>query len=312
MLRKVAIVGISGLVGQEMVKVIKEKKLNVEIVGFGSFKRKYQDIEVNKLIDVPKNIDYALFSAGSKISKKWIPEFAKKNIICIDNSSAFRNNSKIPLVVPSVNLNDIKKDDKIISNPNCATIPVVTIINEFNDRVTGFNSVTFQSVSGAGRRGVEALFYERANKRYENSPFGVNIFNNIIPKIGDILENNISEEERKMIYESRKILRREDMKITSSCVRVPIEIGHSISITLEGEDLSVQFIKESLKNSKNKNIILKNIPTPQDIKDTDNILVGRIKEEEGYPGRFSMFIVSDNLRVGAATNAVNILEKLIT
>lgn len=310
-MKTVGIVGSTGAVGTKAVEIIKSRSLPVELRAFSSYAggREVLGVEVEELKEVPKNLDYAIFSAGSAVSLKWAKNFADANIVCIDNTSAFRRNDDIPLVVPQVNFDDIKKKVFLISNPNCATIPVVRVLNNFKDEVTGFHAVTFQSVSGAGRRGLTALSEESRGLKFEQSPFAEKIFDNVLPLIGNISETGCSQEELKLVFETRKILHKNDMKISAVCVRVPVTVGHSVSLTLEGKNLTAEKVRNWIKL--NKDVLYKEVPTPRDIQDRDEVVAGRVKEEDGYPGIVSLFVCADNLRVGAATNAVDILEKLL-
>ncbi len=307
----VGIIGATGLVGEKMIDVIEERGLDVNLRTYASRSddRKTGKYSVEKLEEVPDALDFALFSAGSAVSKEWIPRFVKKRIICIDNSSEFRRIKGIPLVVPEINFSDISKRNRIISNPNCSTIPVVRVLHPFIEKVSGFTAVTFQSVSGVGRSGIEALKSERKGLDLYSTPFEKKIFNNVIPQIGNILDAGWTEEERKMSSESRKILHKHNLNIAVTCVRVPVEIGHSISLTVEGDFEDISFIDNKLNDT--EDIWLTNVSMPKEIVNSDDIIVGRLREEYGFPGRISMFICADNLRVGAATNAVKILERLI-
>ncbi|MGC9365728.1 MAG: aspartate-semialdehyde dehydrogenase [bacterium] len=308
---KVGVVGATGLVGKVMIHLLEKLERNIEIQAFASRsdQREIAGCPVKKLNSIPDNLDFALFSAGSSVSKQWCPEFARNDIICIDNSSAFRQHQEIPLVVPEINFKDISNEHRIISNPNCSTIPVVRVLNCFIESIGGFNAVTFQSVSGAGRSGIQALIGERTGQKADKSPFETGIFNNVIPKIGDVLKDGATAEEKKMVEEARKILHREDLKITSTCVRVPVEIGHSIAVTVDSRNITPAQIRKKLEEA--EDIVLCDIPNPLDIAGTDNISVGRIRSEWGNPRKISLFICADNLRVGAATNAVRILKKML-
>lgn len=310
-MKTLGIIGSTGLVGKKAIEIVLERSLPVEIRAFSSYGggRDVLGIPVEGLEDVPKNLDYAIFSAGSDVSRRWVKKFTYSKIVSIDNTSAFRMEKGVPLVVPSVNFSDIGKGDFLISNPNCATIPVVRVLKSFKEKLTGFHAVTFQSVSGAGRRGLEALKNEEISQNYENSPFSVKIYDNIIPLIGKIENGGNSQEELKLVNESKKILHREDLKISAFCVRVPLSVGHSVVLTLEGEDLTSEKIVSWIKQD--KDLAYREIPTPADIRDNDLVIAGRVKDERGYPGLVSLIVCADNLRVGAATNAVDILEKML-
>lgn len=310
-MKVVGIIGSTGLVGSKAIEIIKNRHLPVELRAFSSHSggREVLGVGVEKLEDVPKNLDFAIFSAGSAVSKVWAKKFAEKKIFCIDNTSAFRMDKNVPLVVPQVNFEDITKDSYIIANPNCATIPVVRVLCNFKDEVTAFHAVTFQSVSGAGRRGVWALKSESRGEKAVDSPFEGKIFDNVIPLIGELMESGCSQEELKLVFETRKILHREDLKISAVCVRIPVTVGHSVSLTLEGRNLNALKVMSWIEN--NPHVSYRKVPTPRDIRDSDLVTAGRVKDEEGSPGFVSLFVCADNLRVGAATNAVDILERLL-
>ena len=323
---RVAIVGVTGLVGRMFLKILEEKKLNIdEYVLFASHKSKGKKIDfMNKEYIVEQltetsfkdsHFDYALFSAGSKVSEIYGKIARENNTIVIDNSSYYRMNEDVPLVVPEVNKEDIFLNTGIIANPNCSTIGSVSILKaleEYNIKRVVFS--TYQAVSGAGVNGINDL----TNTRKGNPPlkFKYNITDNCIPQIDSFLENRYTKEEMKMINETRKILHKPNLLITSTCVRVPVLNCHSESINIEFEN---SFDLEEIINKLNK---YENIKVIDDISKEvypineiasahDEIFVGRIRRDFSVSNGINVWAVSDNVRKGAATNAVQILEKLL-
>lgn len=328
---KIAIVGATGLVGREILKVIEESNFNVEEVLLFASKRSkgkkitYQNTELI-VKDLEEwelyNFDYALFSAGGETSKKYIPLMNKKGIKVIDNSSAFRMDSNIPLVVPSVNKNIIKNNTLLISNPNCSTIQMVVVLDILN-KISKINRVvvsTYQSVSGAGQEGVDELINNTKSRllnegKIKTDKFKRNIDLNCIPHIDVFLDNDYTKEEQKMIDETSKIMGRE-LPLTATCVRVPSITGHSESVNIEFEKIvSLEDIKNKLNDS--EDIILLDDPSSldypvnSDAKGTNHVFVGRIRKDNSLNNAINLWIVADNIRVGAATNAVRILKHLL-
>ena len=329
---KIAIVGATGVVGIMMRKVLEEKKLPIsEYVFFSSHKSagkkiKFLDKEyiVRELTESSFNekFDFALFSAGGDVSKKYAPIAIKTGCIVIDNSSAFRMKEDVPLVVPEVNYEDIKENNRIIANPNCSTIQAVVVLKPLDDkyRIKRVVYSTYQAVSGAGIKGINDLKngienYAN-NKPYKLEKFPHEIFNNCLPQIDVFLENGYTKEEEKMINETRKILHKPELKVTATSVRVPVMNSHSESINIEFEnEINIDEIKEILKNSKGiivsddiKNEIypLANVATG-----TDDVYVGRIRRDFSVQNGVNIWVVSDNIRKGAATNAIQIMEILM-
>lgn len=320
---KCAIVGATGLVGTTFLKVLEEKKLNIdEFVLFASKKSEGKEIkfmdktyvikELNEENIRSEEFNYALFSAGAEVSKKYAKVFAENGCIVIDNSSYFRLNDDVPLVVPEVNMSDAFNNKGIIANPNCSTIQMMLPLKALDDKF-GIKRVvcsTYQAVSGAGISGLTDLRNKEAKK------FPYKIANNCIPQIDVFLENDYTKEEMKMIEESKKILHRDDLKITATCVRVPIENSHSesINITLKKE-FYMRDIIECLSNF--ENIILLNdnenlkYPLNEIANGTDNVYVGRIRRDYSEENTINIWVVADNIRKGAASNAVQILERLL-
>jgi len=319
---KLALVGATGLVGITARKVLEEKNLPIsEYEFFASSKsagakinflgKEYIVKELNEN-SFDKGFDFAIFSAGGETSKKYSPIAASKGCIVIDNSSAFRMDNDVPLVVPEVNPKDIKKNHGIIANPNCSTIQAVVPLKPLDDKYKIKRIVysTYQSVSGAGKKGVDDLENGTTKK------FPYTIVNNCLPHIDVFEENGYTKEEMKMVNETRKILGRPDLKITATAVRVPVINSHSESINIEFEkDFKLEELKELLKNS--PGIVLqddpsKNIyPLATNASGTDDVYVGRIRRDESVDYGINLWVVSDNIRKGAASNAIQIVEKLI-
>ena len=323
---RVAIVGVTGLVGRMFLKILEEKNLNIdEYVLFASKKSKGKKIDfMNKEYIVEEltensfkdsHFNYALFSAGSDVSKKYGVIAKESGTIVIDNSSYYRMNDEVPLVVPEVNKEDIFKNNGIIANPNCSTIGSVSILKALEDYVIKrvvFS--TYQAVSGAGVNGINDL----TNTRKGNNPikFKYNITDNCIPQIDSFLENRYTKEEMKMINETRKILHKPNLLITSTCVRVPVLNCHSESINIEFEKpFDLEEIINKLNKYENINVVddISNevYPINELASSHDEIFVGRIRRDFSITNGINVWAVSDNIRKGAATNAVQILEKLL-
>ncbi len=324
----VAIVGATGMVGRMFLKVLEERKLPVEnYYLFASarsagttvkFKGKtHTIIELNKTNVAERHIDYALFSAGGSISKEYAPLFAAQGITVIDNSSAWRMDPDVPLVVPEVNpkaLDSIKKG--IVANPNCSTIQAVVALAPLHKKFKIKRVVysTYQAVSGAGQQGFEDLVEGVKGNPPKKFPYP--IFGNVIPHIDVFCPDGYTKEEHKMIDETRKILSAPEMKITATTVRVPVFHGHSESINLEFKKAcDIASLKETL--SKAKGLILcddvsKNLyPMPALCEGRDEVFVGRVRADDSVKSGANLWVVADNIRKGAATNAVQILQLLI-
>ena len=323
---RVAIVGVTGLVGRMFLKVLEEKKLNIdEYVLFASKKSKGKSLTfMNKEYIVEEltensfkdsHFDYALFSAGSKVSEIYGDIASKNGTIVIDNSSYYRMDNDIPLVVPEVNKSDIYINTGIIANPNCSTIGSVSILKaleDYNIRRVIFS--TYQAVSGAGVAGINDL----TNTRKGNNPikFKYNITDNCIPQIDTFLENRYTKEEMKMVNETRKILHKPTLPITATCVRVPILNCHSESINIEFEkNFDLGDIVNKLNNYENIKVIddisKESYPINEIVNSHDEIFVGRIRRDFSVPNGINIWAVSDNVRKGAASNAVQILQVLL-
>jgi len=315
---KVAIVGATGLVGRTILKVLEEKNFkNVQYTLFASSKSAGNKIEFlgqNYIVcelkedSFDSGFDYAIFSAGASTSLKYAPIAVSKGCVVIDNSSAFRMDENVPLVVPEVNPEKIFENNGIIANPNCSTIQAMLPLKVLDDKYKIKRIVysTYQAVSGAGKKGLEDL------EKGENGTF----YNNCVPHIDVFLDDGYTKEEHKMINETRKILNEPDLPITATCVRVPVRNCHSESINVEFEnEIDIYEAKTLLQNS--ENIILaddieNNIyPLARKADGNDEVFVGRIRRDFSVKYGLNFWCVADNLRKGAASNAVQILEKLL-
>ncbi len=329
---RVAIVGATGEVGRAFLRVLEERNFPVSSLKlFASknskgktltFKGKEYKVEALEEQDSFKNIDIALFSAGSTVSKEYAPLFAKDGAVVIDNSSYWRMNKDVPLVVPEVNKEDIKLHKGIIANPNCSTIQMVVALKPIYDKY-GIERIivsTYQSVSGAGNKAIVELEEQTKawceKKRIPTpSKLPKRIAFNVIPHIDVFEEDLYTKEETKMLNETRKIMHDENLKVSATCVRVPVFYGHSESVTVETKkDFNLDELKNLLRNS--QNIILMDnpqdnlYPVPIVVEGRDEVFVGRIRRDRAFERGVSMWIVADNIRKGAATNAVQIAEEL--
>lgn len=323
---KLAIVGATGLVGRTVLKVLEEEKLPISTYKlFASSKSagtklKFMGKEytVNELTEssFDEHFDFAIFSAGGDTSKKFSPIAVSKGCIVIDNSSAFRMNDNVPLVVPEVNPEKIKENKGIIANPNCSTIQAVVALKPLDDKYKIKRIVysTYQAVSGAGQRGLEDL--NNGLKGLPPKKFPHQIVNNCLPHIDIFLDNGYTKEEEKMINETRKILGNPNLKITATTVRVPVQNSHSESINIEFENsFELNDITEILKNS--PGIIVEDdvnnnlYPLATNATGHNEVYVGRIRRDFSVENGINIWVVADNIRKGAASNAVQILEKMI-
>ncbi|RLD17397.1 MAG: aspartate-semialdehyde dehydrogenase [Caldiserica bacterium] len=337
---KVGVVGATGAVGREMIRVLEELNFPVEDLRlFASersrgkkllFKDKEIEVEVleEKILD-EFDREIILMSAGASISKEWAKRFTQKRCFVIDNSSAWRMDKDVPLVVPEVNPHTLSKDKKLIANPNCSTIQMVQVLAPIYrvNRIKRIIVSTYQAVSGAGWKAVEELksqlkeivesdFEKKILPRTRIKVFPHQIALNVIPQIDIFLENSYTKEEMKMVNETRKILEDNDIKISATCVRVPVLRGHSEAVTVELENkMSADEIREILSKVENVILIddLSNLkyPLPIEADGKFETFVGRIREDLAFENGINMWIVSDNLLKGAALNAVQIAFKLI-
>jgi aspartate-semialdehyde dehydrogenase len=321
-----AVVGATGMVGRTFLKVLEERNLPIENIYFFSSKRSAgstitfngKDYTVEELTETSfdRGIDIALFSAGGSTSEKFSPIAASKGCIVIDNSSAWRMDPTVPLVVPEVNPQDISWNKGIIANPNCSTIQAVVALKPLHDKykIKRIVYTTFQAVSGAGMKGYSDL--EDGLKGEAPKKFPHPIANNVLPHIDVFTENGYTKEEIKMVNETRKILGDQSLKITATTVRVPVFNGHSESINVEFyEQFDLAELKEVLKNA--PGVIVQDdpannvYPLPIYASGKDETFVGRIRRDESVESGVNLWVVADNIRKGAATNAVQIAQELI-
>jgi aspartate-semialdehyde dehydrogenase len=323
---KVAVVGATGLVGTKMLQVLEERNFPVtKLMPVASERSVGKTIKYNgkryKIISmedaVGKKPDVAIFSAGGSVSKEWAPRFAEKGTIVIDNSSAWRMDPDKKLVVPEVNASVLTKKDKIIANPNCSTIQMVVALKPLHDKYKIKRIVvsTYQSVTGTGVKAVTQLMNERKGKSGDRAyPYQIDL--NLLPHIDVFTENGYTKEEIKMIKETQKIMGDESIRVTSTTVRVPVMGGHSESVNVEFErDFDLDEVRDLL--SKAPGVVVQDdpasllYPMPLVAHDRDEVFVGRLRRDESQPNTLNMWVVSDNLRKGAATNAVQIAEYLV-
>ena len=323
---KVAIIGATGLVGRTFLKVLKERNFPVEkLYLYASANSAGKKIEFNgteytvmelKDENIANDVDIALFSAGGGVSLEYAPKFKAKGAVVIDNSSAWRMDKNIPLVVPEANPEALKNHPGIIANPNCSTIQVMPVLKVLQEKY-GLKRViysTYQAVAGSGQKGLNDL---EANLKGEPSKgYPHQIAFNALPHIDVFLDNGYTKEEEKMINETRKILNLPDLRVTATCVRVPIRFGHAVSVNVE---LEKPFELEDVINAfeEKEGIIVQNdgknniYPMPINAQDSDEVHVGRIRKDFSADNALNLWVVADNIRKGAATNTIQIAETLI-
>ncbi|MEX2584686.1 MAG: aspartate-semialdehyde dehydrogenase [Gemmatimonadota bacterium] len=321
----VAILGATGAVGRTMMDVLAERDFPVERLTLLASERSagtrlsYKGREYT--VEAPgagsfEGVDVAIFSAGGGRSLEWAPRAAEEGAVVVDNSSAWRMDPGVPLVVPEVNSAAIADRPKgIIANPNCSTIQVVVALQPLHT-AAGLRRVvltTFQSVSGAGEKGKEALRREVAGERGDESPFSRAIAANAIPQIGSFDAEGWTEEERKMVNEPRKIMGLPDLKVAPTCVRIPVDVSHAVEIMVElDREMSRQEAIDVLSEAPGLVVAgrAEEFPTPRDVAGRDEVFVGRVRTDPDMPRTLHLWVVADNLRKGAATNAVQIAEEL--
>ncbi|GAB4539835.1 MAG: aspartate-semialdehyde dehydrogenase [Thermodesulfovibrionia bacterium] len=327
----VAVVGATGAVGNEMVSILEERRFPVERLRLFASERSEgktidfhdEPIKVERLTEgVFDGIDIALFSAGAERSKHFAPIAVRAGCVVIDNSSAWRMEPDVPLVVPEVNAHDLKWHKGIIANPNCSTIQMVIVLKPIHDaaRIRRVVVTTFQSVSGTGKKAMDELLNQTADllnfRDIETKVYPHQIAFNCLPHIDSFMDDGYTKEEHKMINETKKILGDDSIRVTATTVRVPVFRGHSESVNIETEErLTANEVRAIL--SERKGIVVydapqKNIyPFPVLVAGKDETYVGRIREDNSIDNGINMWIVADNLRKGAALNAVQIAEELI-
>jgi aspartate-semialdehyde dehydrogenase len=323
---KVAVVGATGLVGTKMLQVLAERNFPVtQLVPVASERSVGKEVEFKgkkyKVVSMADGIAakpaVAIFSAGGSTSLEWAPKFAEAGITVIDNSSAWRMDPTKKLVVPELNADALTAEDKIIANPNCSTIQMVVALNPLHKKYTIKRIVvsTYQSVTGTGKKAVDQLFNERKGEEAEMA-YRYPIDLNAIPQIDVFLDNGYTKEEMKMVNETKKIMRDDSIRVTATTVRIPVIGGHSESVNVEFEnDFDLGEVKELLAES--PGVIVEDDPSqqlypmPLSAHERDDVFVGRLRRDETQPNTLNMWVVSDNLRKGAATNAVQIAEYLL-
>lgn len=327
----VAVVGATGAVGTEMISILEERNFPLtQLRLLASAKSagqtllfKGEPVVVEELTeDSFKGVDIALFSAGGSVSQKFCPIAAKAGAVCVDNTSAFRMDPETPLVVPEVNPEDVAKHKGIIANPNCSTIQMVVALKPIHDalKIKRIIVSTYQAVAGAGAKGIVELKEQISclgkGERVECKVFAHQIAYNVIPHIDVFLENGYSKEEMKMIQETKKIMHDENIAVTATTVRVPVMRAHSESINIETEKfIPVEELQALLAKSPGIKLVddlaSLSYPLALDAAGKDETLVGRIRRDETVPCGYNLWVVSDNLRKGAALNAVQIAELLV-
>ena len=323
---KVAVVGATGLVGSKMLQVLEERNFPLtELLPVASEKSVGKEItykgrtyKVMGMADaVAARPDIAIFSAGGGTSLEWAPKFAEVGTTVVDNSSAWRMDPTKKLVVPEINADVLTREDKIIANPNCSTIQMVLALAPLQRRY-GIRRVvvtTFQSVTGTGKRAVDQLFGEREGKQVDRVyPHPIDL--NILPHIDSFLDTGYTKEEMKMVNETRKILRDDTIRVTATTVRVPTIGGHSESVNVElAEDFTLEEVRRLL--SETPGVVVQDdpqnnvYPMPLNAHEKNEVFVGRLRRDFTQPNTLNMWVVADNLRKGAATNAVQIAEYLV-
>ena len=323
---KIAVVGATGLVGSKMLEVLNERKFPIselilvaseKSVGkFISFQNKSIIIQSMEQAIAAKP-QLAIFSAGGNVSLEWAPKFAKAGITVIDNSSAWRMDTTKKLVVPEINANELTIEDKIIANPNCSTIQMVVVLNPLHKKYKIKRVVvsTYQSVTGTGAKAVDQLLNERKNGSSAQMAYKYSIDLNVIPQIDLFLENGYTKEEMKMVNETKKIMGDSSIELTATAVRIPVMGGHSESVNIEFEkEFELNEVFQILNNT--KGIVVQDdpknqlYPMPITSHNKDEVFVGRIRKDESQKNTLNLWIVADNLRKGAATNAIQIAEYL--
>ena len=324
---KVALVGATGMVGQVMLKVLEERNFPLtELIPVASEKSVGKTIIFKgksvKVVSMQEAINskphIALFSAGGTTSLEFAPQFAAAGTTVIDNSSAFRMETDKKLVVPEINAASLTKEDKIIANPNCSTIQLVMVLHPLNQKYNLRRVIvsTYQSVTGTGKNAVDQLNAEILGDENTAKVYPYNIFKNALPQCDVFAEDDYTKEEIKLMTEPKKILSDDSFSITATAVRVPVQGGHSESVNLEfEEEFDLEEVRNILSNTPGVTVLddVKNniYPMPLYAEGKDEVFVGRIRRDRSQPKTLNMWIVADNLRKGAATNAVQIAEYLL-
>ena len=327
LLMRIAVVGVTGMVGQVMCRLLEERNFPVkEFIPVASEKsvgttvvfngKNYSVLGMEEAISMAPDI--AIFSAGGGTAKEFAPRFAAVGSIVIDNSSAFRMDTDVPLIVPEVNIESLKPEHKIIANPNCSTIQMVVALKPLHEKygIKRLVISTYQSMTGTGVKAVKQYEAELKGDKADNPAYHYPIFQNCIPHCDVFNDNGYTKEEMKLVNETKKILADNSLRITATAVRVPVLGGHSENVNVE---FITEFILEDIKNlfSNSEGLVLMDdisnnvYPMPLLAKDRDEVFVGRLRRDESQEKTLNMWIVADNLRKGAATNAIQIAEHLV-
>ncbi|OAN12211.1 aspartate-semialdehyde dehydrogenase [Exiguobacterium undae] len=321
----VAVIGATGAVGQKMLQVLAELDFPVrQISAYASARSagktvqfKGQDVTIQALSEqiTEDGIDVALFAAGGTISEQYAPLLAAAGTLVVDNSSAFRMQADIPLVVPEVNPQSIGPDDRLIANPNCSTIQSVVALAPLQQfGLQRINYTTYQAVSGSGQKGIEDL--ARGSRGEEPVNYPHPIHDNILPHIDVFLPDGYTKEEQKMIDETRKIFRLPELPVSATCVRVPVTNAHSVAINVTFEqETTVEAVREALRQAPGvvlvDDVSQNQYPMPLDASGTDDVYVGRIRQDQSLANTFHIWCVADNIRKGAASNAVQVARQAL-
>lgn len=324
---KVAVVGATGLVGSKILEVLAERNFLVgDLIPVASEKSKgkeivfkgksYYVVAPQEAIEMKPAL--ALFSAGGSTSLEWAPKFAEAGTVVVDNSSAWRMDATKKLIIPEINADAITADDKIIANPNCSTIQMLVALAPLHARYKIRRVVvsTYQSVTGTGVKAVSQLFDERKGKENIEMAYKYPIDLNVIPQIDVFLDNGYTKEEMKMVNETHKIMRDDSIRVTATTVRIPVVGGHSEAVNVEfAQDFDLDEVQAILASTAGvvvqDNIANQQYPMPLYVQGKDEVFVGRLRRDESQDRTLNMWIVADNLRKGAATNAVQIAEYLV-
>ncbi len=320
----IAIAGATGAVGRQMLECLKERKIDADLKLLASARSAGKEIDghiAEELCEKSfENVDYVLGACSNGVTKMWMPWAMKNGCVVVDNSSAYRLDDDVPLVVPEINAKDIKEHHGLIANPNCSTIIALMAVHDLNEMnpIKKIICTTFQAVSGAGVAGIDDLKRELEDPDAKPKAFAYPIAFNVIPQIGDFDDQGITKEEWKMQNEGRKILHSPELLVNCTCVRVPVWRSHSESITVECENpVDLDALKEKLEHSKgvqlHDNPAANVYPMPIETTDQDDVFVGRLRLDPTDPTEKTLvlFCAGDQIRKGAATNAVQILEKLL-
>jgi aspartate-semialdehyde dehydrogenase len=324
---KIAIVGATGLVGSELLRVLAERRFPVtELLPVASERsvgqlidfegQKYPVLSMDAAIEARPDI--AIFSAGGSVSKLHAPRFAAVGTTVIDNSSAWRMDPGKKLIVPEVNAHELSKDDKIIANPNCSTIQLVVALNGLHQayQVRRVVVSTYQSVTGTGKKAVDQLMLERAGQPVTEPAYPHRIDLNVLPHIDVFESSGYTKEEMKMANETKKIMGDNAIRLSATCVRIPVMGGHSESVNVQfGQEFKIEDVMDILRRTPGVEVVdnpaQNQYPMPKDSHGRDAVLVGRVRRDGTQPRTLNLWIVADNLRKGAATNAVQIAEYLL-